>query len=74
LVPNTCIVACQTNNLRCRVGKRAYALVEYDLHHEPLNSMKGQIVADFIIEHRVDDLATSFKCRLCYLHSMEITF
>jgi ribonuclease HI len=37
-----------------RVGKWAYALVEYDLHCEPLNSMKGQIVADFIVGHRVD--------------------
>jgi hypothetical protein len=40
--------------LSCRVGKWAYALVEYDLHCEVLNSMKGQIVADFIVGHRVD--------------------
>jgi hypothetical protein len=32
-----------------RVGKWAYALVEYDLHCEPLSSMKGQIVADSIV-------------------------
>jgi hypothetical protein len=37
-----------------RVGKWAYALVEYDLHCEPIKSMRGQIVADFIIEHRTD--------------------
>jgi hypothetical protein len=37
-----------------RVGKWAYALVEYDLHCEPLSSMKGQIVADFIVGHKVD--------------------
>jgi hypothetical protein len=37
-----------------RVGKWAYALVECDLHCEPLSSMKGQIVADFIVGHRVD--------------------
>jgi hypothetical protein len=37
-----------------RVGKWAYALVEYDLHCEPLSSMKGQIVVDFIVGHRVD--------------------
>jgi hypothetical protein len=41
----------------------AYALVEYDLHCEPLSSMKGQIVADFIVGHRVDkqlDLSVSY--------------
>jgi hypothetical protein len=37
-----------------RVGKWAYALVEYDLHCESLSSMKGQIVADFIVGHRID--------------------
>jgi hypothetical protein len=35
-----------------RVGKWAYALVEYDLHCEPLNSMKGQIVDHFIVGHK----------------------
>ena len=38
-----------------RIGKWAYALVEYDLACEPLKSMKGQIVADFIVEHRIND-------------------
>jgi hypothetical protein len=38
-----------------RIGKWAYALVEYDLACEPLKSMKSQIVADFIVEHRIDD-------------------
>jgi ribonuclease HI/probable phosphoglycerate mutase len=37
-----------------RVGKWAYALVEYDLCCESIGSMKGQIVADFIVQHRVD--------------------
>jgi ribonuclease HI len=37
-----------------RVGKWAYALVEYDLCCEPIGSMKGQIVADFIVQHRID--------------------
>jgi ribonuclease HI/probable phosphoglycerate mutase len=31
-----------------------YALVEYDLHCEPIGSMKGQIVANFIVQHRID--------------------
>ena len=35
-----------------RIGKWAYALVEYDLSCEPLKSMRGQIVEDFIVEHQ----------------------
>jgi ribonuclease HI len=38
-----------------RIGKWAYALIEYDLSYEPLKSMKGQVIADFIVEHRIDD-------------------
>jgi hypothetical protein len=38
-----------------RIGKWAYALIEYDLAYEPLKSMKCQVIADFIVEHRIDD-------------------
>ena len=38
-----------------RIGKWAYALIEYDLACEPLKSMKDQIVADFIVEHQIND-------------------
>jgi hypothetical protein len=38
-----------------RIGEWAYALVEYDLVCEPLKSMRGQIVADFIVERRIND-------------------
>jgi hypothetical protein len=44
----------QKSILSGRVDKWAYALVEYDLHCEPIGSMKGQIVADFIVQHRID--------------------
>jgi hypothetical protein len=29
-------------------------LVEYDLTYEPLHAMKGQVVADFIVNHKVE--------------------
>jgi hypothetical protein len=28
-------------------------LIEYDLTYEPLKSMRGQVVADFIVGHRI---------------------
>jgi membrane-bound ClpP family serine protease len=37
-----------------RLGKWAYALVEYDLEFKPLKAMKGQVVADFIVEHNIE--------------------
>jgi hypothetical protein len=37
-----------------RMGKWAYALVEYDLAYELLRSMKGKVVADFIVDHAGD--------------------
>jgi ribonuclease HI/probable phosphoglycerate mutase len=40
--------------LSARFGKWIYALVEYDLCCEPIGSMRGQIVADFIVKHRID--------------------
>jgi hypothetical protein len=37
-----------------RIGKWAYALIEYDLAYESLKSIKGQVVAYFIIGHSID--------------------
>jgi hypothetical protein len=37
-----------------RLGKWAYALVEYDLIIGPLRDIKGQIVADFLVDHNVE--------------------
>jgi hypothetical protein len=53
LLASTCVVACQTDVyrpiLRGKLGKWAYALIEYDLVFESLKTMKGQVVADFIV-------------------------
>jgi hypothetical protein len=62
ILSSSCIVACQYDVIKHmllkpiligRVGKWAYALVEYDLAYEPLRSMKGQVVTDFIIDHAI---------------------
>jgi hypothetical protein len=37
-----------------RIGKCAYALVEYDRAYKLLRSMKGQVVANFIVDHAID--------------------
>ena len=58
LLSSTYIVVCQTDVIKHmlqkpilsgRIGKWAYALVEYDLACEPVKSMGGQTVADFIV-------------------------
>jgi hypothetical protein len=63
LLTRSCIVVCQHNVIKCmlqkpissgKLGKWAYALVEYDLGYESLKAMKGQVVADFIIDHGVE--------------------
>jgi hypothetical protein len=36
------------------IGKWAYALIEYDLTYEPLRALKGQVIADFILEHGIE--------------------
>jgi len=37
--------------LHSRVGKWALALFEFSLNYQPLKYIKGQIVADFIVNH-----------------------
>ena len=41
--------------LSARIGKWAYALVEYNLAYESLRAVRGQIVADFIVEYQIND-------------------
>jgi hypothetical protein len=44
----------QKSILSGRLGKWAYAPVEYDLTYEPIKAMKGQVLADFIVDHCVN--------------------
>jgi ribonuclease HI len=64
LLSSHCTVSGQTDVIKYmlqnpimsgRVGKWAYALIEYNLAYKLLKSMKGQVVADFIVEHWIDD-------------------
>ena len=63
LLSSTCVVACQADVIKhmlyrpilCeRIGKWAYTLIEYDLTFELLKTLKGQVLADFIVEHSID--------------------
>jgi hypothetical protein len=82
LLSSTCIVACQTDVIKHilhmhilsgRLGKWAYDLVEYDLVYESLKSIKGQIVADFNIEHRVN-IEYDLEVGLILLTSWKVYF
>ena len=64
LLSSTCVVACQADVIKYmlqkpilsgRIGKWAYALIEYDLAYESLRAMRGQVIADFIVDHRIKD-------------------
>jgi hypothetical protein len=63
ILSSSCIVTCQYDVIKHmllkpilsgRIGKWAYALVEYELAYKPLRSMKGQVVTNFIVDHDVD--------------------
>jgi hypothetical protein len=56
-----------------RIGKWAYALIEYDLAYEPLKSMKGQVVADFITRHCIDQ-NNDESCNLVSIHQWKLFF
>jgi hypothetical protein len=50
-----------------RIRNWAYALIEYDLAYELLKSMKGQVVADFIVGHNIDQNSDE-SCNLVSIH------
>jgi hypothetical protein len=56
-----------------RIGKWAYALIEYDLSYEPLKSIRGQVLADFIIEHSIDQNSDE-SSNLVSIHPWKLFF
>jgi hypothetical protein len=76
LLASTCVVTCQADVIKHilqqlilsgRIENWAYTLIEYDLAYEPLKSMKGQVVADFIIGHS-NDQNNDESCNLVSIH------
>jgi hypothetical protein len=51
-----------------RIRKWAYTLIEYDLAYEPLKSIRGQVVAKFIVEYSIDQ-NNDESCNLVSIHS-----
>jgi hypothetical protein len=50
-----------------------YAFIEYDLAYEPLKSMKGQVVADFIVGHSIDQNINE-SCKLVSICPWKLFF
>jgi hypothetical protein len=63
----------QHSILRGRIRKWAYALIEYDLVYEPLKSMKGQVIADFIIGHSIEQNVDE-SCNLVSIRPRKLFF
>jgi hypothetical protein len=63
----------QQQILSGRIGKWAYALIEYDLPYEPLKSMKDQVVADFIVGYSIDQ-NNDESCNLVSIHQWKLFF
>jgi ribonuclease HI len=48
-------------------------LIEYDLAYESLKSIKGQVVADFIVKHSIDQNIDE-SCNLVSIHPWKLFF
>jgi hypothetical protein len=82
LLSSTCVVVCQADVIKHmlqqpilsgRIRKWAYALIEYDLAYESLKSIKGQVVADFIIEYSIDQNSDG-SCNFLIIHPWKLFF
>jgi hypothetical protein len=63
LLTSSCTIICQHDVMKYvlqrpilsgRLEKWAYSLIEYDLKYEALKATKGQVLADFIVDHNVE--------------------
>jgi hypothetical protein len=64
LLSSSCTIICCHDIIKCmlqkpilsgRLGKWAYALTEYELDYKPLSAVKGQVLADFLVEHGIEE-------------------
>ncbi|PNX98554.1 hypothetical protein L195_g021804 [Trifolium pratense] len=46
--------------LHSRIGKWALALTEYSLTYKPLKAVKGQTVADFLVDHSIIEMPQNY--------------
>nr|AAU44286.1 putative polyprotein [Oryza sativa Japonica Group] len=67
LLSNECTVVCKADVvkymllapiLKGRVGKWIFALTEFDVRYESPKAIKGQAIADFIVDHRDDSIGS----------------
>nr|AAL76190.1 Putative gag-pol polyprotein [Oryza sativa Japonica Group]AAP52444.1 retrotransposon protein, putative, unclassified [Oryza sativa Japonica Group] len=67
LLSNECTVICKADVVRYmlsapilkgRVGKWIFSLTEFNLRNESPKAIKGQAIADFIVEHRDDSIGS----------------
>jgi ribonuclease HI len=82
LLSSTCVVVCHANVIKYLlhqpilsggIRKWAYTLIQYDLVYDPLKSMKGQVVADFIVGHSIDQNSDE-SCNLVSIHLWKLFF
>nr|CAD40005.3 OSJNBb0052B05.8 [Oryza sativa Japonica Group]CAE75890.1 B1234D02.14 [Oryza sativa Japonica Group] len=67
LLSNECTIICKADVvkymlsapiLKGRVGKWIFSLTEFDLRYESPKAIKGQAIADFIVDHRDDSIGS----------------
>ena len=48
-------ICCKRPILSGFIGRWAYALIEYHFAYESLRTTTGQVIADFIVDHKIKD-------------------